>query len=208
MGVGALGAGSCRGRIAKHVLVLRSRASRPRAGRICTTRRATSRSRRSTFFSDGRGSRTLVANTVARGTLREDEHLYAGKIDGQLTDMFPDAGDRRGDGARPRALQRVLLAVPRPDGAGQRHGGAARVPRAAVVPRGAAAQRAGRLFLRRADQRLRRHVGLRGAGAGGRPLGDRRVHPRAAVQPARHGRRRACRAPSGPRRAAAPQEPQ
>ena len=43
----------------------------------------------STFFTDGRGSRTLVANTVARGTLREDEHLYQGKIDGQLTDSFP-----------------------------------------------------------------------------------------------------------------------
>jgi hypothetical protein len=43
----------------------------------------------STFFDDGRGSRTLVANTVARGTLREDEHLYTGKIDGQLTDVFP-----------------------------------------------------------------------------------------------------------------------
>jgi mono/diheme cytochrome c family protein len=43
----------------------------------------------STFFRDGRASRTLVANTVARGTLREDEHLYAGKIDGDLTDLFP-----------------------------------------------------------------------------------------------------------------------
>ena len=43
----------------------------------------------STFFTDGRGSRALVANTVARGTLREDEHLYQGKIDGQLTDSFP-----------------------------------------------------------------------------------------------------------------------
>jgi mono/diheme cytochrome c family protein len=43
----------------------------------------------STFFADGRGSRTLVANTVARGMLREDEHLYQGKIDGQLTDSFP-----------------------------------------------------------------------------------------------------------------------
>ena len=43
----------------------------------------------STFFTDGRGSRTLVANTVARGMLREDEHLYQGKIDGQLTDIFP-----------------------------------------------------------------------------------------------------------------------
>ena len=43
----------------------------------------------STFFTDGRGSRTLVANTVARGMLREDEHLYQGKIDGELTDSFP-----------------------------------------------------------------------------------------------------------------------
>jgi mono/diheme cytochrome c family protein len=43
----------------------------------------------SAFFRDGRGSRVLVANTVARGALREDEHLYAGKIDGELTDMFP-----------------------------------------------------------------------------------------------------------------------
>ena len=43
----------------------------------------------STFFTDGRGSRTLVANTVARGMLREDEHLYQGTIDGQLTDTFP-----------------------------------------------------------------------------------------------------------------------
>jgi cytochrome c553 len=43
----------------------------------------------STFFEDGRGSRTLVAGTVARGTLREDEHLYQGKIDGELTNIFP-----------------------------------------------------------------------------------------------------------------------
>lgn len=43
----------------------------------------------STFFTDGRGSRTLVANTVARGTLREDAHLYEGKINGQLADLFP-----------------------------------------------------------------------------------------------------------------------
>ena len=43
----------------------------------------------STFFADGRGSRMLVANTVARGLLREDDHLYRGKIDGELTDIFP-----------------------------------------------------------------------------------------------------------------------
>lgn len=43
----------------------------------------------SSFFTDGRSARTLVANTVPRGTLREDEHLYQGTINGQLTDMFP-----------------------------------------------------------------------------------------------------------------------
>jgi mono/diheme cytochrome c family protein len=43
----------------------------------------------STLFVDGRSSRTFVANTVARGVLREDEHLYQGTINGQLTDMFP-----------------------------------------------------------------------------------------------------------------------
>ena len=43
----------------------------------------------STFFSDGRGSRPLVANTVARGQLREDELLYTGKIGGQLATEFP-----------------------------------------------------------------------------------------------------------------------
>jgi mono/diheme cytochrome c family protein len=45
----------------------------------------------STFFTDGRGSRAPVANTVARGLLREDEHFYQGKINGQLADSFPMA---------------------------------------------------------------------------------------------------------------------
>jgi mono/diheme cytochrome c family protein len=43
----------------------------------------------STFFPDRQGSRPYVANTVARGLLREDEHLYQGRIDGQLADTFP-----------------------------------------------------------------------------------------------------------------------
>jgi hypothetical protein len=43
----------------------------------------------STFFTDGRSARLFVANTVARGTLYEDTHLYEGKIDGQLADTFP-----------------------------------------------------------------------------------------------------------------------
>jgi len=43
----------------------------------------------STFFTDGRSSRMLVANTVPRGLLREDTHLNEGKIDGKLATTFP-----------------------------------------------------------------------------------------------------------------------
>jgi mono/diheme cytochrome c family protein len=43
----------------------------------------------SDFFADGRASRTPVANTVARGQLREDDHLYQGKVDGQVATTFP-----------------------------------------------------------------------------------------------------------------------
>ena len=43
----------------------------------------------SAFFTDGRSSRMPVANTVARGQLRDDEHLYTGKIGGQLATEFP-----------------------------------------------------------------------------------------------------------------------
>jgi cytochrome c553 len=44
---------------------------------------------RSTFFSNGQASRVAVANTVARGQLREDEHLYTGRVGGQLATEFP-----------------------------------------------------------------------------------------------------------------------
>jgi mono/diheme cytochrome c family protein len=43
----------------------------------------------SVFFADGRASRPFVANTVPRGLLREDEHLYQGRIAGQLAETFP-----------------------------------------------------------------------------------------------------------------------
>ena len=45
----------------------------------------------STFFADGRSGRPLVAGTVARGAdqLREDEHLYTGKVAGVDVETFP-----------------------------------------------------------------------------------------------------------------------
>jgi cytochrome c553 len=45
----------------------------------------------SQFFADGRADRMPVAHTVARGMLREDDHLFAGKdAAGQFAHGFPD----------------------------------------------------------------------------------------------------------------------
>jgi hypothetical protein len=44
---------------------------------------------RSTFFDDGRAARPLEEGTVARGQLRNDQHLYTGKEGGKLVDTFP-----------------------------------------------------------------------------------------------------------------------
>ena len=44
---------------------------------------------RSEFFVDGQASRPLVANTVSRGALREDRHMYEGIVDGKPAEAFP-----------------------------------------------------------------------------------------------------------------------
>ena len=43
----------------------------------------------SDFFANGQSQRPPVPNTVARGFLQEDEHLYRGKVNGQLATEFP-----------------------------------------------------------------------------------------------------------------------
>ena len=48
----------------------------------------------SDFFADGRSARPLVEGTVARGRLFADEHLYQGRVDGQLATRFPFQVDR------------------------------------------------------------------------------------------------------------------
>jgi len=45
--------------------------------------------REAEFFPDRRGMRPIPDNTVARGFLNEDDHLYTGKVNGQFTDEFP-----------------------------------------------------------------------------------------------------------------------
>jgi hypothetical protein len=44
---------------------------------------------KSDFFEDGRGSRSLIPGTIARGQLRDDSYLYTGMIDGKPGDMMP-----------------------------------------------------------------------------------------------------------------------
>ena len=43
----------------------------------------------SAFFADERCARPLVEGTVARSYLHQDEHLYAGKVDGRPADTLP-----------------------------------------------------------------------------------------------------------------------
>jgi mono/diheme cytochrome c family protein len=51
--------------------------------------------RESTFFPDERSARPIVAGTVARGQLRDDELLYTGKVNGADATIFPFAIDER-----------------------------------------------------------------------------------------------------------------
>ena len=45
--------------------------------------------RPSVFFANGSSARPLLTNTVARGQLREDRHLYEGIVDGKPAETFP-----------------------------------------------------------------------------------------------------------------------
>ncbi len=45
--------------------------------------------RESDFFGDSRSARPLVADTVARGELRDDDHLYTGMVGGKPAETFP-----------------------------------------------------------------------------------------------------------------------
>ena len=45
--------------------------------------------RASTFFSDGRAMRPKVPGTVARGQLKDSDHFYRGKVNGEFATDFP-----------------------------------------------------------------------------------------------------------------------
>jgi Cytochrome C oxidase, cbb3-type, subunit III len=49
----------------------------------------------SAFFDDGRSARHLIPGTVARGFLHLEEHLYTGRVAGELMDSLPFALTRQ-----------------------------------------------------------------------------------------------------------------
>src|ERR1043165_2569153 len=128
---------------------------------------------------------------------QERYNIYCSPCHGRLGDgngMIPSRGYRRPpsyhtDALRPAktghffdVMTNGFGALPRPLRRRHRHDRVARLPAAAVVPHRRAAHRQDRALLRRHDERLRGHAAVRGADPGGGPLGDRRLHPRAAAR--------------------------
>ena len=63
--------------------------------------------RGSTFFADGSGMRSFPANTVARGTLREDAYFFTGRLaDGSMATEPPMPMTRAPTSARARTNSR------------------------------------------------------------------------------------------------------
>ena len=98
------------------------------------------------FFPDGMSARPLVAGTIARGQLEEDwRSIRARSMGGTSTNCRCRSTSHCS--MRPRAIYAVLLDVPRPDRLRQRHGRAARIQAAAIVPqRGVRGLAAGNFF--------------------------------------------------------------
>ena len=143
----------------------------------------------SAFFADGQASRPLVEGTVARGQLREDERLYTGKVDGQPVDDVPVPITARSARARPASATTSTARLPRPDRRRPRHGrrSAATGSRRRSTSTGCARRRPATSSTSSPTASAR--CPTTRADPARRPLGDRRLHPRAAAQPARHGHR-------------------
>lgn len=74
----------------------------------------------SDFFADGRASRPPVPGTIPRGYLRDDAHLYTGRVDGVLVNTFPFPMDLE---ALKRGQERYnIYCTPCHDGVGNGNG--------------------------------------------------------------------------------------
>lgn len=76
--------------------------------------------RESDFFEDGHYMRMPIEGTIARGQLKEDEHFYFGKVNGEIAKSFPsqlvmdEAFLKRGQ----RVFNNVCAACHAPEGSG------------------------------------------------------------------------------------------
>ena len=149
--------------------------------------------RENDFYADKRSARPIIAGTVARGHLDADTYFYTGKIGSNDGDYmpFPVTAEVMARGQQRFNIYCSPCHSELGDGNGMivqrgfKHPPSYHIERLRKAP--------DRLFLRRDDQRLRRHARLRRAGSAGGPLGDRGLHSRAAVEPARHRGRCSCR---------------
>ncbi len=138
--------------------------------------------RGTTFYADGRSVRPQVENTVARGQLHEDSYFNTGLIDGKEGDALPFPATMQ---VLARGQERYnVYCTPCHSRVGNGEG--------MIVQRGyAPAGNYHTLRLQAAPlghffnvmtKRLWRDAGLRGATAGGGPLGDRGLYQGAAVE--------------------------
>ena len=117
------------------------------AGRTCTISRSTRPYKPSDFFADQRSARPVDRRHDRAGASERGRAAPYRASRRAAGDDVSVCGRRRGDAARPRALRHLLFAVPRPDGRRRRHGRAARISPAAVIPcRSAAAGAARTVF--------------------------------------------------------------
>ena len=146
---------------------------------------------------DGRARPAPGRPRVDTGRSRQPRRLHPPEGSTRSSCSTVEARHPRRSRPGPRAVQHLLLPLPRPDRRRQRHDRPARVLAAAVVP-----SRDPRLreapaghFFRRHHQRLRGHVLVRLPDPARRPLGDRRLHPGPATEPERPARRPAAGRP-------------
>ena len=145
--------------------------------------------RGSSFFADDRSARPPVPGTVARGQLHDDALLVHRQDRTARTRRY--FRSRSIGAVMARGQERFnIYCSPCHGRTGLGDGMIVRrgYRQSAVVSRRPPARGAGRTLLRRDDQRFRRDARLRGADQGRGSLGDRRVHPRAAVERARDDR--------------------
>ena len=138
---------------------------------------------KSDFYADLGSAREPVEGTVARGQLHEDTYFYTGKIGNNPGDYMPFPVTTE---VLARGQERYnIYCAPCHSRTGrwQRHDCPTRFPSAAFLPHRAFAQSAAGIFLRRDDQRLRRHARLRVPNSGARPLVHRGLYPRVAIEP-------------------------